>query len=288
MSARLPDVIGIGTRRCGTSWLHAVLNSHADIGKPPSGLHYFSEHRDQDAQWYAQQLAPFADRSLLVEFSVSYLYPEYCADAAARMRALVPDVKLFVCLRNPLARAYSDYLRSVRMDEIPADMDFEQAIAVHPVLIDRSRYARLLKPYLAVFPATRLKVLFYEDLARDPQAFAAELADFLGVGAGFSEAAVMHAEPRGKTVRSAWLNRIIIGLKGAVDTVADGLGQGDRWSNWKGRHVGVYEKALDLTHREQALSEEVAARVAALFSEDVVFVERLTGKDLRGWYGTEE
>jgi hypothetical protein len=285
MARRLPDVIGIGTRRCGSSWLHAVLNSHPEIGKPPSGLHYFSQKSDMGLDWYADQLAPYAARPLLLEFSVSYLYPEYCEASALRMRQAVPDAKLFVCVRNSVARAYSDYLRSIRMNEIAASTSFEQAIADHPVLLDRGRYARLLAPYLNVFPQDRVKVLIFEDMERDPGAFAAELAGFLGISPSFSQDALGRTEPKGKTVRAQWLNRSIRGIKDAVDGVAERAGQSDRWSNWKGRYVNIYERALDLTHRKQDIDRVVATRLAHEFSDDTTFLERLTGKDLRSWRG---
>ena len=65
---RLPDVIGIGTRRCGSSWLHDVLNRHPQVGKPPNGLHFFSTNFERGVSWYAEQLEPFADRLVLMEF----------------------------------------------------------------------------------------------------------------------------------------------------------------------------------------------------------------------------
>lgn len=286
MARRFPDIIGIGTRRCGSSWVHAVLNSHPEVGKPPSGLHYFSQKADLGQSWYADQLVPYADRRLLLEFSVSYLYPEYCDAAAVRMRQEAPDAKLFLCVRNPVARAYSDYLRSIRMNEIEASTSFEQAVAEQPVLLDRGRYARLLSPYLEAFTQDRIKVLFYEDMERDPAAFAEELADFLDLAPSFSANAINRIEPKGKTVRSQWLNRAIRGIKGSADSVAERFGQADRWSNWKGHYVDIYERALDLTHRQQDLEGKVVARLACEFNEDIAFLERLTGKDLRGWRGS--
>lgn len=284
MSGRLPDIIGIGTRRCGSSWLHAVLNSHPEIGKPPSGLHYFSQHVDSDPDWYARQLAPHADRRLLLEFSVSYLYPEYCVAAAEKIRRETPNARLFLCVRNPVARAYSDYLRSIRMNEVPASMDFSSAVAAYPILLERSSYARLLAPYLEAFPRDRIKVLLYEDLDLNPDAFANDLATFLGVPPDFDPQAVQRAEPKGKTVRSEWLNRAIRSVKGSVDSMVGRMGMADGWSNWKGRYVHWYEQALDLTHRKQDMDQAYALHLASEFSDDIALIETLTGRDLRNWH----
>lgn len=285
MTRRLPDVVGIGSRRCGSSWLHAVLNSHPEIGKPPNGLHFFSQHAERGLDWYTSQMAPYADRKLLLEFSVSYLYPEYCELAAERMRKAIPEARLFLCVRNPVERAYSDYLRSIRMGEIDASVSFEQVIEAQPVYLDRSRYASLLQPYLVAFPRERIKVLLYEDLKVEPVAFAAELADFLGLRPSFQFSALHRAEPKGKTVRSPLLSNAIRGVKGSVDGLAARLGQADRWSNWKGRYVGIYEKALDLTHRKQELVARTSRQLAREFHADVACIEALTGRNLKGWYG---
>lgn len=284
-SYRLPDFIGIGTRRCGTSWLHSVLNTHPDIGKPPNGVHYFSSHFDKDLAWYGQQIAPYANKKALVEFSVSYSYPEFCEQAALKMYKEVPEAKLFICVRHPVARAYSDYLRSIRMAEIPAKQSFAECIEKNSIYLERSHYARLLKPYLELFPKERLNILFFEDLAANPVAFAADVARYLGVSFEFDSDVVNRVEPKGKTVRSEVLNSTIIAIKGLVDSVFESLGYADLWSDWKGRYVYIYEKALDLTYSKQENDKKLFAQLRRQFYEDVDFLERLTGRDLKKLYG---
>ena len=46
------------------------------------------------------------------------MYPEYCDLVAKTIYDINPDTNIFVVLRNPVLRAYSDYLRSIRMGEI--------------------------------------------------------------------------------------------------------------------------------------------------------------------------
>jgi hypothetical protein len=288
MTNRLPDVIGIGVRRCGSSWIHAVLNSHPDIGKPKSGLHFFSQNEERGLNWYTNEMKPFVDRKLLIEFSVSYLYPEYCHIAAARIRQLVPDASLFLCVRNPVERAYSDYLRSIRVGEIEASISFEEVIEKQPVYLDRSRYASLLEPYLDSFPIEKIKVLLYEDLESDPIEFAGNLSKFLSLPPTFDLDVLNRAEPKGKTVRSQLLSNTIRGVKSFTDLVAIKFGAIDQWSNWKGRHAGAYERALDLTYRKQDLDKSLLKQLTGEFSADVKCIEMLTGRILKGWHGNEK
>lgn len=237
MSARLPDIIGIGTRRCGSSWLHSLLNSHSEIGKPKNGLHYFSDRYELGIDWYAEQMRPFADRKLLLEYSVSYLYPNFSDLAARRIFNVAPDAKIFLTVRNPVQRAYSDYLRSIRMGEIESSIRFDQAIELNPVLLDRGRYARLLAPYLDCFTRDRVLILLYDDLESNAISFAHDLASFLGLSSGFDFDFLQRAEPVGKTIRSEILNNTVRGTKNFFDYIALSLGMGERWSNWKERHI---------------------------------------------------
>lgn len=280
---RLPDAIGIGSRRCGSSWVHAALNVHPQIGKPRNGLHFFSENFDKGIDWYAGELAPFADRPSLVEFSVSYLYPEHNEAAAARMAEIVPDARTFACVRDPVDRAFSDYLRSIRRSEYPADLPFEAALERDPVLIERGRFGRLLRPYYERFGAGRICVLFYDDLAADAETYVGRLTDFLGLSQPVPPQALERREAKGSTLRSEAMNRLILGAKKAADAGAGLLGLGDRWSDWKGRHMKTYEGVLDMNRKQAALSAATERRLRAEFSGDISELEAMTGRTLDAW-----
>ena len=48
-----PKYLGIGCRRCASSWLHSLLNSHPQISKPKNGLHYFSQDKVTSDEYYS-------------------------------------------------------------------------------------------------------------------------------------------------------------------------------------------------------------------------------------------
>lgn len=280
---RLPDAIGIGARRCGSSWVHHALNMHADIGKPPNGLHFFSEHFDRGLEWYGAELAPFATRPVLLEFSVSYLYPQHNEAVAERISASLEDVRLFACVRDPVSRAFSDYLRSVRNSEYPADMPFEDALERDPVLIERGRFGALLRPFYDRFGEDRIKVLFYDDLEADREAYLKGLTDYLGLSRPVPPEAFERNEPRGKTVRSQMLNRLVRGSKALADATAGRLGVADRWSDWKARHMLSYERLLELNHKKAAIAPATQRRLRAELAADIAELQAMTGRDLAAW-----
>ena len=104
----------------------------------------------------------------------------------------LPDVRLIFILRNPLERAYSDYLRQ-RVDGIE-QRTFERAIEEElsrpretPLsgtnyYVRNGLYAQKLDRFLEFFPSSQLKVMFFDDLKTMPAAFLRSILEFIGVG----------------------------------------------------------------------------------------------------------
>jgi hypothetical protein len=197
---RLPDFIIGGAPKCGTTSLHFVLAQHPSVGIPEAEIHYFDAddpitHPDflfvRDGRldwircapdergsldWYASRFAPFEDRAAIGEDSTTYLFS---AVAARRMRRLIPEVRLVFMLRDPAARAYSQYWHLVKTSR--ATCSFEHALARHPALMLGSTYAPHLREYFDVFGRDRVHVELFEDYVADPQAAVDRVTRFLGL-----------------------------------------------------------------------------------------------------------
>jgi hypothetical protein len=132
--------------------------------------------------------------------------PTYISNhwAPARVRKLVPDVKLIAVLRNPIDRAYSHFQFS-RRDGTEECEAFEDALsreeerlrpesermAAEPhynswnfgawSYLTRSRYAEQLERWLAIFPREQLLFLNAEDMFSDPQGALDATTEFLGL-----------------------------------------------------------------------------------------------------------
>ncbi len=174
---RLPNFLYIGTSKAGSTWLYDVLNRHPQVymasGK---GLFFFSKHYERGLDWYASHFAEARDERIRGEVSHGYLYDE---KACERMAAMDRTLKLMVCLREPVDRAFSDYLDGVKNGRVQAS--FEAQLDRDSWLLERGRYAKYLGPYLALFGRERLHVGIFEELSSDPDAFARKLFGFLGV-----------------------------------------------------------------------------------------------------------
>lgn len=171
-----PDFLYIGTSKAGSTWLFNVLARHPDVFlASDKGLYYFDAHFDRGADWY---LDHFRGSDGLVRGEVSHSYLS-SPQAASRIAALAPGVRLLVCLREPVDRAFSDYLDLRKNQQF--DGPFALALEKYPRLLDRGHYATHLRRYLDLFPREQLLVQLFDELRADPQAYADRVFDFLGV-----------------------------------------------------------------------------------------------------------
>ncbi len=119
----LPDFVVIGAQRSGTTSLYNNLVEHPQIASCiRKEVHYFDAYFERGSYWYrghfprAAELRRLARRHgapvLTGEATPMYLFDPPCR---RRLAELVPDAKLLVLLRDPVAREYSQYqVRVVR------------------------------------------------------------------------------------------------------------------------------------------------------------------------------
>ncbi|MCH8883212.1 MAG: sulfotransferase [SAR324 cluster bacterium] len=218
MTPRTPCFIVGGAPRSGTTWLYRLLERHPDIhlARPlrpepkfflvdelyARGLGYYRE------RWF-RDVPPGARSG---EKSSNYLESP---SAAGRIAQDLPWVKLVFILRNPVERAYSNYLWT-RMNGLETET-FERALALEaqrerdcpPELryarphayFSRGQYAELLRPYLARLPREQMLVLQFEEILQSPQALTRRLHSFLDVAPRTADANGLEAanpsEPEG-------------------------------------------------------------------------------------------
>ncbi|NHC24450.1 sulfotransferase domain-containing protein [Nocardioides sp. IC4_145] len=175
--SRLPNFLYVGPDKAGSSWLHEVLVKHPEVYLTPAkDLYYFDRYHDRGIEWYASQFRDARGESVVGEVCQDYLFhPE----AAARIHDTLGPVKVMVCLRDPVDRAWSSYLY-MRKHGIGPDT-FAEALASRPELLEHGRYATGLDRFLSRFPRHLVHVAVFDDLVADPQGFLDAVTDFLDV-----------------------------------------------------------------------------------------------------------
>lgn len=189
-----PDYIIVGTQKGGTTSLHHYVTGHPQVGRGRGKeIHFFSWKYDKGLDWYLARFPSDGEAMVVGEASTSYLcHPE----APARVRRVLPDVKLIVLLRNPVDRAYSQYQMNVRKGY--EALTFEDALAAEPQRLcsadsmsatlwryssyaTRGLYAEQLEWWLDEFPREQLLVLQSETLFERPAECLREALAFLGL-----------------------------------------------------------------------------------------------------------
>src|ERR1700676_2967624 len=199
----MPNFFIVGAARSGTTSLHHYLRQHSEIYMAPNKeTHYFSVNqfpscfqgpgddilnreiiRDEDQ--YSQLFANTGGKKAIGEASAFYL----CFNGTAeRIAHAVPDAKIIIILREPVARAYSAYMylvrdgretvrfeEGLRLEEERKQKDFEPMWWYKEL----SLYYKQVKRYLDVFGTQQVKVLLYDELFTNPKSVLRELFIFL-------------------------------------------------------------------------------------------------------------
>ena len=187
-ASKLPDFIIGGAMKCGTTSLHAILNSHPNVFIPHEEIHFFNlddilQHGDytfydksrktwtfQDMQkdpsrmwnWYLSKFDDCGPR-LKGEDSTTYLASRI---AAERIAIQPKPIKLIFMLRQPTQRAYSQYYHDLR--DCRATYSFEETIRFNPQsILSRGLYKEQLEFWYEALPREQIKVVLLEDFLVD-------------------------------------------------------------------------------------------------------------------------
>ena len=170
----------IGGQRCGTTYLHHLLERHPDVAmarpaQPEPKVFLSEELTARGREWYdATYFAHATSESAWGEKSTSYLE---CPAAAPRAAQVLGEVSVLAVLRDPVARAVSNWRFSVDngresrplVEALRAALEGQDpwdgtGAATSPFdYLRRGRYAELLEPWRRCF-AGRLHLLGFDEV----------------------------------------------------------------------------------------------------------------------------
>jgi hypothetical protein len=204
------------------------------------------------------------------ETSVGEVSPAYLRNprACERIHYYIPNVRLVAVLRNREGlEPYRDFGRAIAEEE----KRFRDG---HPGghYVRTGFYGSQLKPYFETFGTERIQVHLFEDLVDNPGRTLASIFRFVGVRPDLG-ARLLHTNlsgiPRGPAAGSVfWLRRRAGRLVRAVLPLGA-----------KRRLAGFVERGLE----RPPLLPEHRERLAGVYREDVMELERLLGRSLEHW-----
>jgi hypothetical protein len=273
----LPNVLGIGAQRSGTTWLDFQLRSHPDIYLPTQRkeVHFFNDYYDRGVDWYQGFFPPRDEASqyrIIGEITPGYLYHK---DVPPRIRKHIPDCRFVAILRNPVERAYSQYARAIRVNyDRRSFRDFlDQQLDVY----SRGFYSEQLKRYLEYFPMRNFLILIFEHTINDPARAQRRLADFLSV-----DASCFGYNNDGQKVNSSYQVRFKHSYATAhsiarylrkkdVDWVVN-MAKGIGADRWFGKGQGPLP-----------MDKEIRTQLLSKYEADIAALEDMLGQDLSLW-----
>jgi hypothetical protein len=202
-----PDVLIIGAPKAGTTALHAALARHPQVyaspvkepkyymccdAPPPAYCGPGDAHSQREWIWrredYAALFVAAPPDALRLESTPFYLY---VPTARRRIAEELPEAKLIVVVRDPIDRAYSNWMH-LWVDGLEPISDFvaawhaeEERVAAGwaPFWHYRrlGRYGEQLAELLSRVDRDRVLVLRYWQLASEPAATLNRVASFLGI-----------------------------------------------------------------------------------------------------------
>jgi sulfotransferase family protein len=204
-----PSFIVIGAEKSGTTSLFHYLYQHPEIFMPPvKELNYYIVYPEKWSLFqgpdvtfkkacrsqneYFKMFKDAVEVKAIGEIGHIYLY---APESPVLIRATIGAPKIIAIIRNPLERAYAQFVFHRNLGMEPAST-FEEAIEDEdrrvkggwdPVYhyVRRGFYGQQLVRYYREFPEKNIKVYKFEHFFKHPRTSMAKLYDFIGVDPEF-------------------------------------------------------------------------------------------------------
>jgi hypothetical protein len=293
-----PNFFIIGAPKSGTTALSEYLRQHPNVffSNPKEPEFHASDFDGRVFEHESDYLRLFdaADPSrhlAIGEGSVVYIFSRVAVPNILRVQ---PEARFIVMLRNPADLVLSLHAQlliqgneniPVFLDAWHAEADRRQGKSIpvgcrDPKWLYYSEWGRLgtqLKRVCQVVPGARLKVILFDDFARDARAVYLDVLHFLGLpDDGRTEFPKVNERRSLKSVRfQAVLGagmRLWLPLRTKL-TGGRGFGAGTLLTRWNAAPV------------EKKPLPEIRNMLADTYKDEVLLLEDLLGRDLRSWRG---
>jgi Sulfotransferase family len=181
--SNLPDFLGIGAAKTGTTWLHHNLRAHPDLYLPDvKEVHYFDSRWHRPPSWYAGHFAAGAGK---VKGEITPAYSLLPPKRVEVVRRLVPDARLILLVRDPVETVWSHAVMKLARERgrKPSDVSPEeyQEFFSRPSTRNNVDYTAMIGRWQEEYPPGRLLVASNDEVRERPVELLTQVFTHLGV-----------------------------------------------------------------------------------------------------------
>lgn len=284
------NFIGVGFPRCGTTWISKCLEEHPDICfSNKKELHFFNNDFDYDKGiGYYKTLFNYNGEKSVGEFTPEYFIYDKTIE---RIKKHYPKAKLIFALRNPVSRAFSQYLYRKRKTgkEYPIEEIFsQQDLPYEEQILYPGFYSYHLSRWIKDLPKDQYLILIHKDSTDNPEAFIKKIYKFVGVDENFVPPSLKKEVNVSKGL--VYHSRIIQNIYAFRTKIKRGL---------LGRRLIEFLKKLGFSkivgwvisknfkgnkgEENEVLSDNVREKIREVYKDDIKRLEKFLGRDLSFW-----
>ncbi len=285
-----PNFYIVGAVKSGTTSLYAYLQQHPQVFLPAmKEPHYFTQPRPAPEQ--AHHIQYVASEKAYIRLyrgstgfpcvgdaSPSYLW---CPEAAERIFRVRPDARIIVILRDPVQRAYAQYLMD--HNEGVLDLPFMEALeqdwmrpdkgwGISQLYLELGQFAAQISRYQQQFGSEQVHICFLEDLKKNPLQVLEGIAQFLKIDADAMRRINLESIHNAyRLPRGNWA-RIL-----ASNAVTRGIGEHffpRRWGDYIWRHFFLRASS------KPAMNPEARLFLQTFYEPEMRQLEKLLGRAL--------
>ena len=300
----LPNFLIFGVQKAGTTSIYNYLKQHPQVYVSPlKETDFFGreladgiaaeakEGSQQLTRGGRQKILTLADYQALFdgvtdEIAFGEASPNYLFNhqrAVPNIQKYAPEAKLIAVLRDPVDRAYSDYLMHVR--EVYgnlrplAEQVKTRGSQSHTLL--KGRYAEGVSHFLETFGKEQVKIFLYDDLRRDTGKLMAEVYRFIGVDDSFAidrgDRKQKAEVPKNQTINK--LLRTKNPLRSAAGTLLRTVMPEKSRQKLRSRLIAANSQGKE----GLPLSAEDRQLLKDYYREDILKLQTLLDRDLSAW-----
>lgn len=225
---RLPNLIIAGVNKAGTTSLFYYLKQHPQVAASSiKETFYYAPliwgEEKADLSHYRRYFEHCSNEQVVLESTPRYLHGG--AKLARAIKEDLGDIRIVMLLREPISRLYSFFSFKKRSLEIEKELSFSEFVNQcltcsydqppkgdlqrNYLAIEDGFYAKYLEQWYGVF-GDHLKVLFFDDLKKDPKQLTRELLEWLQLDLSFIEGINFESENKSIDYSNRRLHAIAI------------------------------------------------------------------------------